>query len=167
MQICVTFLESATTVEILITTHIKLKRFHSSFQEHPFEKFFIFDFGQQVRLRLTSESHILRYKMKVIQAICTFFSYSKAAFYKPVILSFLYCKILNFVWTRYHWCNEEDLKYSTLYPGQSFKIPIVLYGQRNGSVPGTVHVELVNKSRGAHFSLRYKKLKTLSIHVQT
>ena len=40
----------------------------------------------------------------------------------------------------------------SVYPGQRFKIPVVLYGQKNGSVPGTVHAELINKSRGAHFA---------------
>ena len=40
----------------------------------------------------------------------------------------------------------------SVYPGQRFKIPVVLYGQKNGSVPGTVRAELINKSRGAHFA---------------
>ena len=39
-----------------------------------------------------------------------------------------------------------------VYPGQLFTVPVVLYGQRNGSVPGIVRAELVNKSRGAHFA---------------
>ena len=39
-----------------------------------------------------------------------------------------------------------------VYPEQMLKVPVVLYGQRNGSVPGIVHGELVNKSRGAHFA---------------
>ena len=39
-----------------------------------------------------------------------------------------------------------------VYPGQLFKVLVVLYGQRNGSVPGIVRAELVNKSRGAHFA---------------
>ena len=39
-----------------------------------------------------------------------------------------------------------------VYPGQLFKVLVVLNGQRNGSVPGIVHAELVNKSRGAHFA---------------
>ena len=39
-----------------------------------------------------------------------------------------------------------------VYPGQLFKVPVVLYGQRNGSVPGIVRADLVNKSRGAHFA---------------
>ena len=58
-----------------------------------------------------------------------------------------------------HWCNESTLTgpgvqhMFHVYPGQRFKIPVVLYGQRNGSVPGTVRAELVNKSKGAHFAL--------------
>ena len=39
-----------------------------------------------------------------------------------------------------------------VYPGQLFTVPVVLNGQRNGSVPGIVRAELVNKSRGAHFA---------------
>ena len=39
-----------------------------------------------------------------------------------------------------------------VYPGQLFTVPVVLYGQRNGSVPGIVRAELVNKSRGVHFA---------------
>ena len=39
-----------------------------------------------------------------------------------------------------------------VYPGQILKVPVVLYRQRNGSVPGIVRGELVNKSRGAHFA---------------
>ena len=39
-----------------------------------------------------------------------------------------------------------------VYPGQMLKVPVVLYGQRNGSVPGIVHGELVNKFGGAHFA---------------
>ena len=68
-----------------------------------------------------------------------------------------------------HWCNEDTLTgpgvqhMFQVYPGQRFKIPIVLYGQRNGSVPGTVRAELEEVPT----LLRYKKLKTLSIHVQT
>ena len=37
--------------------------------------------------------------------------------------------------------NEDQV-----YPGQILKIPVVLYGQRDGSVPGIVRGELVNKS---------------------
>ena len=40
----------------------------------------------------------------------------------------------------------------SVYPGQRFKIPVVLYGQRNGSVPGTVRTKLINKSEGAHIA---------------
>ena len=39
-----------------------------------------------------------------------------------------------------------------VHPGQMLKVPVVLYGQRNGSVPGIVRGELVNKSGGAHFA---------------
>ena len=39
-----------------------------------------------------------------------------------------------------------------VYPGQIFQIPVVLYGQRNGSVPGFVRGEFVNKSSGAHLA---------------
>ena len=52
-----------------------------------------------------------------------------------------------------HLCHNNDLLESGVYPGQMFKIPVVLYGQRKGSVPGIVRAELVNKSRGAHFAL--------------
>ena len=43
-----------------------------------------------------------------------------------------------------------------VYPGQTFKIPVLLYRQWNESVPGNVQGELVNKSRSAHFAGRYK-----------
>ena len=39
-----------------------------------------------------------------------------------------------------------------VYPGQLFTVPVVLNGQRNGSVPGIVRAVLVNKSRGVHFA---------------
>ena len=49
-----------------------------------------------------------------------------------------------------HQCNHKNrLK---VYPGQMFKLPVVVYGQRNGSVPGIVRAEFVNKSQGAHFA---------------
>ena len=38
-----------------------------------------------------------------------------------------------------------------VYPGQAFKISVVLYGQRNGSVPGIVRANL-KKSKDAHFA---------------
>ena len=46
------------------------------------------------------------------------------------------------------------------YPGQRFRIPVVLYGQRNGSVPGIVRGEFVNKSRSAHFAPLQETQKT-------
>ena len=51
-----------------------------------------------------------------------------------------------------HVCKHKDHFQSGVYPGQVFKIPVVLHGQRNGSVPGIVCGELVNKSRGARFA---------------
>ena len=47
---------------------------------------------------------------------------------------------------------EGKLHKAYVYSGQTFKIPVMLYGQWNGSVPGIVHSELVNKSRSAHFA---------------
>ena len=41
----------------------------------------------------------------------------------------------------------------------------MLYGQRDGSVPGIVRGELVNKSRGAHFAPLQETQTT--IYVQT
>ena len=38
--------------------------------------------------------------MQVTQAICISFNYSRLLF-KPVLVTFLDCKILFFVWTRY------------------------------------------------------------------
>ena len=50
-------------------------------------------------------------------------------------------------------CNQHRIiQPEILYPGQMFKIPVVLRGQRNGSVPGTVHSELVVYSRGTLLS---------------
>ena len=56
-----------------------------------------------------------------------------------------------------HVCKHKNISGSKInedqvYPGQILKIPVVLYGQRDGSVPGIVRGELVNKSRGAHFA---------------
>ena len=51
-----------------------------------------------------------------------------------------------------HVCKHKDHFQSGVYPGQLFKIPVVLHGQRDGSVPGIVLGELVNKSKGAHFA---------------
>ena len=39
----------------------------------------------------------------------------------------------------------------SVYPGQMLKVPVQLYGQRNGSVPGIVHAYLL-KSRGTHLA---------------
>ena len=49
-----------------------------------------------------------------------------------------------------HQCNLENQP--KVYPGQMFKLPVVLYGQRNGSVPGIVRAKFLNKSQGAHFA---------------
>ena len=56
-----------------------------------------------------------------------------------------------------HVCKHKNISGSKVhedqvYPGQMLKVPVVLYGQREGSVPGIVRGELVNKSRGAHFA---------------
>ena len=51
-----------------------------------------------------------------------------------------------------HVCKHKEHFQSGVYPGQILKIPVVLYGQRDGSVPGIVRGELVNKSQGAHFA---------------
>ena len=47
-------------------------------------------------------------------------------------------------------CNHKN--HPKGYPGQMFKLPVVVYGQRNGSVPGIVRAEFLNKSQGAHFA---------------
>ena len=55
-------------------------------------------------------------------------------------------------------CDHKDLLALAtfgVYPGQMFQIPVVLYGQRNGSVPGTVH-----QYRGAHFAPLQETQKT-------
>ena len=67
-----------------------------------------------------------------------------------------------------HMCDHKDLLATRfrVYPGQMFQIPVVLYGQRNGSVPGTVHCEFLNKSRGAHFGPLQETQKT-GVHVRT
>ena len=49
-----------------------------------------------------------------------------------------------------HQCILENQP--KVYPGQMFKLPVVVYGQRNGSVPGIVRAEFVDKSQGAHFA---------------
>ena len=59
-----------------------------------------------------------------------------------------------------HACKHNDHFQSGVYPGQLFKIPVVLRGQRNGSVPGIVRSELVNNSRGAHFAPLQETQKT-------
>ena len=56
-----------------------------------------------------------------------------------------------------HVCKHKNISGSKIhedqvYPGQILKIPVVLYGQRDGSVPGIVRGKMVNKSRGAHFA---------------
>ena len=68
-----------------------------------------------------------------------------------------------------HMCILKDLLAARfrVYPGQMFQIPVVLYGQKNGSFTGTVHCEFLNKSRGVHFAPLYRKLKKMGIHVRT
>ena len=56
-----------------------------------------------------------------------------------------------------HVCKHKNISGSRIhtdhvYPGQILNIPVVLYGQRDGTVPGIVRGELVNKSQGAHFA---------------
>jgi len=52
-----------------------------------------------------------------------------------------------------HMCNHSisEIHGAHVYPGQAFKVSVVLHGQRNGSVPGIVRANL-NKSRYAHFA---------------
>ena len=57
-----------------------------------------------------------------------------------------------------YWCNHKN--HPKVYPGQMFKLPVVVYGQRNGSVPGIVRAEFVNKSQGAHFAPLQETQKT-------
>ena len=57
-----------------------------------------------------------------------------------------------------HQCNLENQP--KVYPGQMFKLPVVVYGQRNGSVPGIVRAEFLNKSQGAHFAPLQETQKT-------
>ena len=59
-----------------------------------------------------------------------------------------------------HVCKYKNHFQSGVYPGQLFKIPVVLRGQRNGSVPGIVRGELEKKSRGAHFAPLQETQKT-------
>ena len=47
-----------------------------------------------------------------------------------------------------------------MYPGQLFKIPVVLYGQRNGSVPGIVNSTLKLVNTSAHFAPLQETQKT-------
>ena len=52
-------------------------------------------------------------------------------------------------------CNHGNLAGGEIekvhvYPGQNFKVQVVLHGQRNGSVPGLVHASLFESPRGAH-----------------
>ena len=53
-----------------------------------------------------------------------------------------------------HVCKRNVLPSSGVYPGQMFQVPIVLYGQRKGTVPGIVHSELqeLKLNRRAHFA---------------
>ena len=63
-----------------------------------------------------------------------------------------------------HQCNLKNQP--KVYPGQMFKLPVVLYGQRNGSVPGIVRAKFVNKSQGTHFA-PLQETQKLGIPVQT
>ena len=64
-----------------------------------------------------------------------------------------------------HVCKHKNITGSKVhedqvYPGQMLKIPVVLYRQGNGSVPGIVRSELVNKSRCVHFAPLQKTQQT-------
>ena len=48
-------------------------------------------------------------------------------------------------------CNRKVLPSCGVYPGQLFKVPVVLYGQRNGSVPGIVNSTLKRINTSAYF----------------
>ena len=67
-----------------------------------------------------------------------------------------------------HMCIHKDLLATRfrVYPGQMFQIPVVLYGQKSGSVPGMVHCEFSNKSRGVHFA-PLQETQKMGIHVRT
>ena len=59
-----------------------------------------------------------------------------------------------------HVCKRNVLPGSGVYPGQMFQVPIVLYGQRRGSVPGIVHGKLQELNRRAHFAPLQETQKT-------
>ena len=59
-----------------------------------------------------------------------------------------------------HLCKRNVLPSSGVYPGQMFQVPIVLYGQRNGSVPGVVHSKLQLLNRRSHFAPLQETQKT-------
>ena len=66
-----------------------------------------------------------------------------------------------------HVCNHKILPSCGVYPGQLFKVPIVLYGQRNGSVPGIVNSTLKLVNTSAHFApLQETQKNKQNIHVQ-
>ena len=50
-----------------------------------------------------------------------------------------------------HW-GDTGSEIVHVYPGQSFKVLVVLYGQRNGSVPGIVRANLFKGSRDTHLA---------------
>ena len=41
-----------------------------------------------------------------------------------------------------------------MYPGQLFKVPVVLYGQRNGTVPGIVNSTLTTQMSSVHTNVQ-------------
>ena len=56
-----------------------------------------------------------------------------------------------------HVCNHKNRAGSELYkahvyPGQTFRVPVALYGQKNGSVPGIVRANLVKNLGDAHLA---------------
>ena len=65
-----------------------------------------------------------------------------------------------------HLCKSNVLPSSGVYPGQMFQVPIVLYGQRRGSVPGVVHSKLQLLDRRSHFA-PLQETQKLSIYART
>ena len=103
---------------------------------------------------------------------CYLFANSRWYIYNSTIFTELFKIVDNFllvsqvssnpieVWLCKHWHTlliksnfiVAKIYIVQVYPGQLFTVPVVLYGQRNGSVPGIVRAELRNNSRGAHFA---------------
>ena len=65
-----------------------------------------------------------------------------------------------------HMCIHKDLLATRfrVYPGQMFQIPVVLYGQKSGSVPGTVDCGFLHKYRGALFA-PLQETQKIGVHV--